>query len=344
MMHGETNTWGAYQCYGDPSFSLRASRTRAPEVVFVSPSELCVWLDQHAAGARQRAGQDGSALAELEVRVSQAPAVWWESADLCARAGHAFTELGEFERAIEYYDRVREAERGTAPIAAFEQLASCQVRWAGALLQQTPADVARAVTLLDQAESSLRSLLNLGETSERWSLLGSVLQRRVLLPALDGAARREALNRMSEAYGAAYERSRRSGAPDAYPLGNQIAADIVRSWRTRGIRSTTRALLSQLEQLATEPGTDRTDTFNLSVAADRLLLQALLDRRLDDAARGRIHERFAAALSRGASPGVRLSMRTRFAFFLSLLPTEFPDEGREAMIRQLTWLQEKLLG
>ncbi len=311
---------------------------------FVSPSELSVWLDQHAAGARQRAGEDGSALADLEARVSQSPAGWWASADLCARAGHCFTELGEFERAIEYYDRVREAERGTAPIAAFEQLASCQVRWAGALLQETPADTAKAVTLLDAAESRLRSLLNLGETSERWSLLGSVMQRRVLVPALTGAARREALQKMSDAYRAAYERSVQSGAPDAYPLANQIAADIVRSWRHRTIRSTAKTSLAALEQLATELATDRTDTFNLSAAADRLLLESLLNRRLDDATRSRIHDSFAAALSRGASPGARLSIRTRFGFFLSLLATEFPEEGRDVMIQQLTWLQEKLLG
>ena len=42
--HGETNTWGAYQCYGDPSFSLKARRGQSSEDVFVSESELSIWL------------------------------------------------------------------------------------------------------------------------------------------------------------------------------------------------------------------------------------------------------------------------------------------------------------
>ena len=66
MKHGETNTWGAYQCYGDPSFSLSASRARVHEVPFVSPSELwCGWTSMRRARASGRRRSE-SALADLE--------------------------------------------------------------------------------------------------------------------------------------------------------------------------------------------------------------------------------------------------------------------------------------
>jgi hypothetical protein len=41
---------------------------------------------------------------------------------------------------------------------------------------------------------------------------------------------------------------------------------------------------------------------------------------------------------------VRDSMRTQFRFFRQMMETEFPKEGRDEIVRQLTQLEEKLLG
>ena len=60
--HGETNTWGAYQCYGDPSFSLKARRGQSSEDVFVSESELSIWLQGQVVKARQQDAAAASAL------------------------------------------------------------------------------------------------------------------------------------------------------------------------------------------------------------------------------------------------------------------------------------------
>ena len=346
ILHGETNTWGAYQCYGDPSFSLAVGSTLPREDLFVSESELCIWLDSFAVMARQHDGRGDALRVQLEAREAQTPAVWWKSAVLCARAATAFAELGEFERAIYYYELAVNAERATAPIAALEQLASCKVRWAGKLVQETPPDSKKAGELLDQAEEVLRHLLALGETSERLSLLGSLMKRRALLPPGKAATRREALREMSKAYKAAYERSRKNAAGDPYPLANQIATDIVLSWRSKvtqnGLATGEYASLKELEEVANAMAGSRTDVFILTAAADRLLLQALVQRQLNDKTRDAIVEKFSSALSRGATAKQRDSMRTQFQFFRCLMQTEFPKEGREEMIRQMELLEEKL--
>ena len=345
-MHGETNTWGAYQCYGDPSFSLSAGRPQYREDVFVSESELAPWLERHAATVRERGCSD-VLLAELEAREAQTPAAWWDSADLCARSGHAFAELGSFERAIDYYERVVRAEVASAPIKTLEQLASCKVRWAGSLVQPDPdakrePDVKKASRLLKEAEDAIRHLLGLGETSERWSLLGSVMKRRALLPSKNGA-RHKALQEMSAAYKAAYDLSIKNNAPDAYPLGNQIAADVVLSWGTKDTSKerviAVQASLEALAEVADTLARTRTDTFNLLAAADRLLLDALVRRSLDDTARARIQVKFAAALSRGATARERDSIRTQFRFFTNLMQTEFPSAGRKEMLGQMALLE-----
>jgi pimeloyl-ACP methyl ester carboxylesterase/tetratricopeptide (TPR) repeat protein len=344
MNHGETNTWGAYQCYGDPSFSFSAGREPTAEETFVSESELSLWLERQIAAARQDGAADG-ALAQLEDCMSRTPEAWLQSANVCALAGAAFTELGQFEKAISYYERVLKAEQATAPIRALEQLASCRVRWAGELIQQTTPDSDKATDLLKKAASALRRLLAMGKTSERYSLLGSMLKRRAVLPGIDAATRRKALCGMRTAYEAAYHLSRENGLGDAYPLGNQIAADIVLSWsNTTNKGDDVAASIDELEQLASALASTRTDTFNLVASADHLLLRALVRRDLNEAVCEGIAQGFTNALSRGASSKERDSIRTQFRFFRALMGTEFPQEGRDEMIQQMTTLEEKVLG
>src|SRR4030095_14318449 len=144
-LHANTNTWGAYQCYGDPSYSLITSRSASRVETLVSPAELSVWLEQLTAGARNASGDD---LRRLEERVAQTPEAWWKSADLCATTAAAFAELRQFDRAVEYYDIAATAERALGTVRAVEQMASCRARSAGALLASDSADVEEASDLV----------------------------------------------------------------------------------------------------------------------------------------------------------------------------------------------------
>ena len=340
-LHAHTNTWGAYQCYGDPSFSLTAGRSSSRIDNLVSPAELSVWLEQLTAGARNASGAD--VLRRLEERVARTPEAWWTSADLCATTAAAFAELGQFDRAVEYYDIAATAERALGTMRAVEQMASCRVRSAGALLASDPPDVAKASDLLEKAEGTLRHLLAIGTTSERWSLLGSVMKRRALMPDIEAKVRRDALNEMADAYQAAYDRSVERGEPDPYPLANQLAANIVLSWRSKEADKKATAALADLEQLAARLAGTKTDAFNLSASADRLLLHALQDREVSDATRATIVERLSSAVSRGASPLVRDSMRTQIRFYRQMMKTEFPKDDRAEIIEQLNQLEQALL-
>jgi hypothetical protein len=152
---------------------------------------------------------------------------------------------------------------------------------------------------------------------------------------------------MSEAYQCAYMLSRKNGSVDAYPLGNQIAADIVLSWTADADEPDKVEAISgglrELEDVAASLAGQKTDAFNLSAAADRMLLEALLKRTLDEATRERIQEKFLSALSRGASAKQLDSIKTQFNFFRRLMDTELPESDRPRMTHQLTLLQEKVV-
>lgn len=341
LRHGHTNTWGAYQCYGDPSFSLADGQQASERPDFVCDSELRVWLDGTLGRARVDDGALAAALAEIDERVAAAPVDWWaQSSELCAAAARAYLELGQFERAHAYFARVVTAERAEAPIRTLEQFANCKVRWARQLAAD-PASRPRAIELLGEAEQQLRHLVALGETSERWSLLGSTAKRQAMFG--DEALRRQALEAMSEAYRHAYERSREAGDPDTYPLANWIAADVVLGWRDETRARAVPPLLAEYTGLAGRRMSEATDPFVLSAAADALLLKALAARSLDGRARAAIQQKFTNALSRGASARVRDSMRAQFDFFSAVMETELPEAERAAGLDDLARLRDQLL-
>ncbi len=98
-----SNTWGAYQVYGDPGFVVPSSEER-PQV-FVSPEELIDRLIVIRAEAKN-AGGDTTRLSALGAEVQQSwstlPAAWRKGAVLNA-FGDAWGDLGEFGHAIAAY-------------------------------------------------------------------------------------------------------------------------------------------------------------------------------------------------------------------------------------------------
>jgi hypothetical protein len=343
--HASTNTWGAYQCYGDPSFSLLTGDAVWSEDSFVSPTELSVWLERQARAAREGRTSD-ELLAALERRESATPASWWSSASLCATAGDAFNQAGQFDKAIDYYERVLNAEKATAPLSALEQLANCRVRLAGQLIRRDPPETDRAKALLKQAEDSLGLLLDIGPTSERHALLGSARKRRALLPGITEASRRKALSDMRKAYTAAYDLSRERGEPAAYALANRLAADVVLSWHREdgsGNAKDLKASVSELRQIAGALAGTRTDTFTLSAAADAELLDVLVERSTDDERWARVEGVFTGVLSRGATPRVRDSMRVQLRFLRQMAEHALPKgDERAALIDRLDRLDQAI--
>ncbi|MEO5822981.1 MAG: CHAT domain-containing protein [Vicinamibacteraceae bacterium] len=335
--HGQTNTWGAYQCYGDPSFSLKAGGAPGPDEAFVSPSELRVWLD----GVTKRAASvsdTATLLSEVTRQIDGMPAAWWADAALCAQAAQAYFELRDFERASVYFSRVLSAVPASAPMRAYEQQANCKVRWAWDVART---DRKKAMALLDEAATLIEHLLGIGETSERYALRAGLHKRRAML-ATSAAASRKAVTAMTKDYRTAFQLSVDGGAPDAYPLVNLLAGEVALSWGPKGKAhlKEAKALIATVEEVAKTLAATRTDPFNLSAGADRLFYQALLSRRISSNAEQGIQDRLAAAVARGASPRVRDSLRSQIEFLLAVADRLFPAKDREHLKQALGRLRK----
>ncbi|MGC4078922.1 MAG: CHAT domain-containing protein [Rubrivivax sp.] len=255
------NTWAAYQCYGDPDWTFRprtGDAQAAPGVnealgeEISSPVGLALALEEIATDAKFGSpdGQGGRAehLRRLEARFQS---LWGGMGAVAEAFAVAWSENGERERAIGWYERALAANDGSASLRAAEQLANLRARQAWGELERAAREAAAAPpargrrgaratapgrealeaarTTLAGAVEQLERLLALQRTVERWSLLGSAHKRRVMLERLagDAAAERAALQAMHAAYGAAEALAREQHHDELYyPGANRLAAEI----------------------------------------------------------------------------------------------------------------------
>ncbi|MFN3986995.1 MAG: CHAT domain-containing protein [Rhodocyclaceae bacterium] len=262
----DRNTWGAYQCYGDPDYRLTGeggARRRAPVSRFHAPVEAVTALENLTRSLRM----DGAHQGEEAIRVRTAAEVadvvarmpeslrerWLARADLNAALGLAWGEARQWVPAIEHLRRAMAAATGDCPLRVIEQHANYLVRhaadeWArhvdGAATDadgheggQPAADelpAERRAALLadvDTAIGELGSLCERGATRERLSLLGGAYKRRALLASGGRTggrkARRKALLDMARCYLEAASLPGLTSSERSYPLVNWACARLL---------------------------------------------------------------------------------------------------------------------
>ncbi|MSN24365.1 MAG: CHAT domain-containing protein [Geobacter sp.] len=345
--HGTTNTWGAYQCYGDPAFRLRPRKTdlkSAPLRNYVSIIQAVTDLENLAS----RASSGSSCSGEVETVVQSIrnkDEKWLINPELAAALGLAYGELGLFQQAISHLDVAIGGEKAEFPLLAVEQRANYKSRWAVQLKRsgttvpdKTPEGVIR------EAIDDIDRLLKFSETSERLSLMGSAHKRLAWISK--GNVRKIALKEMAGFYRSAHDKSydKESGRLDTYPLLNWLAAEIMLGWygEKPGVSSLDikewcelcRAYSADKERL--EP-----NFWNSVVRPECDLILALLDSAVDDRKRT-IVDSYRQAKSRGASYKQFQSVMDHLEF-LAEMSTE---AGKRKEIRQqasaLTEIVEQL--
>ncbi|MCG6870499.1 MAG: hypothetical protein LJE91_17715 [Gammaproteobacteria bacterium] len=239
--HPGVNTWGAYQCYGDPDFTLARSAAK-PRVAgsFVTPSQVVTELNNLTIEAKTvHGGQLGALEKRLEAISDSLDEGWASLGAVQSAFGAAYGELGIFHKAVSHYENALEAEDGRMDLYLVEQEANLKVRWAADLATAAENGV---VPLIRDAIKSLNALIGLGETVERYSMLASACKRYALVTRGSPVGH---LKRMSDHYRKAYElKLQRTGEIDPYPLLNWLTGVLIIERigtardRTKAIRET----------------------------------------------------------------------------------------------------------
>jgi hypothetical protein len=251
-LHPYANTWGAYQCYGDPDYRLveadAVGEGEAPR--YSSVEQFVNRVENVAADIETSGGGDISKALEELARLRDAldrDEQWRGSGRARAALGRAFNAAFQFQDAIASFYSALSADDGGILVHDLEQLSNCESRAAARAWRalspekrdKAALEAARART--QAAVDRLEALLELpgpesGDagaglrfaTRERLSLLGSAYKRQAWITT--GSERTEALRRMRDNYRKAYELGERAGVLDPYPLLNWISAVVALRW------------------------------------------------------------------------------------------------------------------
>jgi CHAT domain-containing protein len=199
-LHPYSNTWGAYQCYGNPDFRLiltdSGSTGRGGPRNFVSREEMLQMVTDIASQATDANSERlRNELADLR---SETP-VDWRDGEMLAAFGQAFGQLGDFEEAIATYRQALADEQGKAPLRAAQQIANLLDRGA----RKAPAD--QRAKLQGEALDWLEKVGALADTAELAALRAGYYKRAGQLDqALIEYERAVELHKRARSYGFYY--------------------------------------------------------------------------------------------------------------------------------------------
>ncbi len=321
-----SNTWGAYQVYGDPGFVMDPQResgqpSQRNEWKPVSPDELVERLANIQAAIARSPDQLSSSATRAHATDAQralaaCPADWKEMPHVRALQGQLYAQLGgaHFDEARAHYLAAIRAEdkQGRVPLQAIEQLANIEAR------QGEEGDDEALIELAIERLSRLCELSALGETgegpdqardhpgnAERAALLGSAYKRKAALYARRLCARKDKSESDREAFlqalGCSVDWYRRAeGKPGTsgfqpYLALNRLGLQALRDFTKRAALDRGEIELVRASALAArEAFRASPDFFKAVMPAEALLVEALLDRSLG--AKDRTGERVVAAV------------------------------------------------
>ncbi|WP_118951704.1 DUF7379 domain-containing protein [Taibaiella helva] len=238
----QVSTWGAYQCYGDPFYTLRSSgsRRKAGQERYYDIVEAVNRLETFISKAEAATGRTGSGRrekqkAELEAILAGIAArpEWEYDASLLALIATAWRETDHMEEAIRYYEQLLALEESDYTFRTVEQYCDTRIRY----VVETVDELARtgqpvAPQAIDDAaavvERMIAQLQGLGSlTPGRLSALASSYKALATLDLYRDHVGFDHLVAAAGYYRQSFEQLRRNkGQIDLYPLCNwqQLAA------------------------------------------------------------------------------------------------------------------------
>jgi tetratricopeptide (TPR) repeat protein len=343
------NTWGAYQCYGDPDFTLSGEHDQAGghanNPAYVSPSEAIADLKNLRADAGSAAPSATGALIErltgierrIDDAIRQADQDWRRRGDLAEALGLAHGELGNVEQAVAYINDAVAADDAGATCGAVEHRARFHARWALALyrreeIQQAGKEFDAALNTLTGVQIATNGWLG----GERYRSLTGIYSRRV--QTLPPKERKPDLEELIAVYDRADTQLReRTGAdPDKDPLDlySRLLWLTAKLMLTAYGKQTLEQLCPDFEQRCTHlaqrardegPGNDG-GFWSEATAAELRVLQALHHGKLNRQVAAEVTRNLRDAMNRGVSQRQKSSLQNNFDLLYCL--------SAEATVRQ----------
>jgi CHAT domain-containing protein/pimeloyl-ACP methyl ester carboxylesterase len=176
------NTWGAYQCYGDPFYKFDASSvSHNPGLEYLMSEEAEIDLNNlHNEMETNRYSAKGY-LEKMQVIYTAVEKAGIRNAAITEKEALIYADLGEYDFAILKFKELFKNERASFATSTIQKYYNTKSKKAVADFRSGKAKAADLMTEINESIAGLESLLMLGNVSELNSLLASTYKRKAIL-------------------------------------------------------------------------------------------------------------------------------------------------------------------
>ncbi len=181
--HGNTNTWGAYQCYGDPYYKITKSKKKNEwkHIDFVDMDEVLVELENLVNRSEPASSRDrGNLKNEVENLIERIPSKWFNKCSIIEAIGSIYYELNLYNEAEQYLQQLRYLPDGSNSLDSFGKLANILTKLALKEYEETGKLSKKSKAKINEAEKLITNILNIGATHKRLALKGGHFKRKAL--------------------------------------------------------------------------------------------------------------------------------------------------------------------
>ena len=185
------NTWGAYQCYGDPFFKLTKlqkttsskpadSKPAEPKFTFFIAQEAEIALNNIINKADTKGYPVNYLEADLNEIIKAVDVAGIRNAAITEMEAMAYAECNDYENAIIKFESLLKMEQAGFSVTALEKYCNtraklCVKNWRSGIT------INEQVTGLGKVIKDLDRLIEMSATAERNSLLGSAYKRKAMI-------------------------------------------------------------------------------------------------------------------------------------------------------------------
>ena len=182
--HTVNNTWGAYQCYGDPFYRFemrhRLAKKFAPVYVITEEAEIALGNLRNEMDMGHY--DEKEMLARLTAVSDAVDNAGLRTAKITEREAFIYADMYEYDKAIEKFTVVMASEAASFSVKTLEKY--CNVRAKKCVSDfLNNGNAKKLLKEMDVVIKDLTILLDISRTAERYSLLGSSYKRRTILTA-----------------------------------------------------------------------------------------------------------------------------------------------------------------
>jgi len=273
-----TNTWGAFQCYGDPFYKLtEVGVWRGNEDELLVCEEVEIELKNTFESMSANEYDHEKILGRIDEIMEKMQSRNMLNDNIQELSASIYAGLQEYEKSCSCYEKLLKSKKSEFTIRSFERYCNTQAKLTLQKFAAEKIELKEAVQLIDKVISDLDGLgRHFGESAERWSLIGSAYKRKMHL--LRDSASADIMTALAKSIQAYKEASKFSENKDAYPLTNWLTLAQIQLLQEgkKGIKLIDLDARKALQKIFDETSDTTDDFWDMAHHANILLTQYLL--------------------------------------------------------------------